>query len=131
MSTKLRYRVLTYLIAAVWGINGLICKLLNLVPRHEQIVAAILGEEFSRPLTLLIGISEMLMAVWILSGFRTRLNAIAQITLVAIMNILEFILVPELLLWGRFNALFAFLFIVLVYYQEFVLHRKLNSGTDI
>ncbi|EMS33047.1 hypothetical protein C943_00324 [Mariniradius saccharolyticus AK6] len=43
--------------------------------------------------------------------------------LVAIMNILEFVLVPDLLLWGRYNALFALLFIGLVYYNEFVLNN--------
>lgn len=69
------------------------------------------------------------MAVWILSNIKTRLNAIAQITIVAIMNTLEFILVPDLLLWGRLNALFAFLFIVVVYFNEFYLNKKLDQQT--
>ncbi len=115
---------MTYCIATVWIANGLFCKVLNLVPRHEQIVARILGDDYSRPLTIIIGISEIIMAVWILSGYKTKLNAIAQISVVATMNTLEFILVPDLLLWGKLNSLFAFIFILVVYYNEFYLNKK-------
>lgn len=115
---------MTYCIATVWIANGLFCKVLNLVPRHEQIVARILGDNHSRLLTILIGLSEIIMAVWILSGYKTKLNAVAQITVVATMNILEFILVPDLLLWGKLNSLFAFIFISVVYCNEFYLNKK-------
>lgn len=118
-------KLLNYLIATVWIANGLFCKLLNLVPRHQEIVARILGNEHAALLTKAIGISEILMAVWILSGIATRLNAITQIIIIATMNILEFILVPDLLLFGRFNLLFAFLFILLIFYNEFYLRKKL------
>lgn len=119
MESKQINIILTYFIAAVWFINGLICKVLNLVPRHEQIVARILGDDYSRTLTLLIGLSEIVMAVWILTKYKSRINAILQMTIVMIMNILESILVPDLLLWGRLNGLFALLFVGLVYYNEF------------
>ena len=119
------HKILTFLIATVWLANGLFCKVLNLVPRHEQIVARILGDDYSRPLIILIGLSEIVMAVWVLSRFRTKLNAIAQIAVVVTMNIIEFILVPDLLLWGRLNSIFALLFTGIVYYNEFVLKRKL------
>ena len=123
--TKTRiYKILTYFTATVWIGNGLFCKVLNLVPRHEQIVARILGNDYSRPLTILIGLSEIIMAVWILSGYKTKLNAIAQIVIVATMNTLEFILVPDLLLWGKLNSLFAFIFILVVYFNEFYLNKK-------
>lgn len=124
MMNKRIYNIVTYGIAAVWIINGLFCKVLNLVPRHEQIVARISGDYYSRPLTILIGFSEISMAIWILSGYKTRLNALAQILVVATMNTLEFILAPDLLFWGKFNALFAFLFIVVVYFNEFYINRK-------
>ena len=113
-------KILTYGIALVWIANGLYCKVLNLVPRHEMIVGSILGDTYAPILTKLIGISEVCMAVWILSGIKSRLCTWAQMGIVATMNILEFTLVPNLLLWGKFNALFAFLFILLVYYTEFV-----------
>ena len=119
-----KHHLLNYLIAAVWLINGFFCKVLNLVPRHQEIVAQILGSEHARVLTLLIGISEIMMAVWILNGIYTRLNALIQILVIVTMNTLEFFLVPNLLLWGKANAVFAFLFILLIYYNEFYLNRK-------
>jgi uncharacterized membrane protein YphA (DoxX/SURF4 family) len=117
------HKILTYCIATVWIANGLFCKVLNLVPRHKQIVARILGNDHPRLLTILIGLSEIIMAVWILSAYKTKLNAIAQIAVVATMNTLEFILVPDLLLWGKLNSLFAFIFILVVYYNEFYLNK--------
>ena len=129
MKNKNLNKALTLLISVVWLANGLFCKVLNLVPRHEQIVARILGEDYSRPLTILIGLSEVLMAVWVLSKFKSKLNAITQILVVVTMNTLEFILIPDLLLWGRLNSLFALLFISLVYYNEFVLNKKLIQQT--
>jgi len=123
------HRILSYLIATVWIANGLFCKVLNLVPRHGQIVARILGDMYARPLTILIGLSEIGIAIWILSRLRTRLNAVVQIAVVATMNTLEFFLVPDLLLWGKFNSIFAFLFIGVVWVNEFHLHKQLTQQT--
>lgn len=119
-------RILTIAIALVWLINGLFCKVLNLVPRHQQIVSRILGEDFARLFTILIGISEIIMAIWIISRFKSRVNVIVQIIIVAIMNILEFILVPDLLLWGKLNSVFALLFIGVVFFNEFILRKQLK-----
>lgn len=119
------HKTLTLFIAAIWITNGVFCKLLNLVPRHQQIVAGILGDKYSRTFTILIGLSEMAMAIWILSRIRARLNAISQIIIIAAMNILELIHVPGLLLWGKYNSVFAFLLIMIVYYNEFYLNKKL------
>jgi hypothetical protein len=118
------HTILKYFIAFVWLVNGLFCKLLNLVPRHEEIVRRILGGEYSPFLTRAIGAAEICMAVWVLSGIRSKLCAVVQILLVAAMNILEFYLAPDLLLWGRANAVFACGFIALIYANEFYLNRK-------
>ncbi len=118
------YKILRCFIAAVWLINGLICKVQNFVPRHEEIVSRILCHDHSRFLTILIGFSEIIMAVWILSGIKSKLNAVIQIIVIAFMNILEFIVVPDLLLWGHYNSLFAFFFILLIYFNEFHLKTK-------
>lgn len=67
------------------------------------------------------------MAVWVLSKFKSKLNAITQILIVAAMNILEFILVPDLLLWGKLNLVFALIFVAIVYYNEFVLRENLKK----
>lgn len=123
------HKVLTFCIALIWIANGLLCKVLNLVPRHQEIVARILGEEHSRTLTLLIGISEIGMAIWILSGIKKRLNAIAQIGIIATMNTIEFMLAPDLLLWGKLNSLFALLLISVIWYNEFHLNKKAFQQT--
>lgn len=129
MTETKKHQILNFFIATIWLINGLFCKVLNLVPRHQEIVASILGSSHSRLMTILIGVSEIGMAVWILTGIRNRLNAISQIVVIAAMNTLEFILVSELLLWGRTNAVFALLFIGLIYYNEFYLSKKLVLQT--
>lgn len=118
------HKMITYLIACVWVINGFLCKVLNLVPRHERIVARILGETHAGPLTKLIGIAEILMAIWVICGMRSRLNAVSQILIIATMNTIEFLLAADLLLWGKANAVFALLFIILIYYNEFKLNKR-------
>jgi hypothetical protein len=129
MTDKVTHKFLTYCISAVWIANGLLCKVLNLVPRHQEIISRILGNQYSRILTILIGCSEIFMAIWVISKIEPRLNAIIQITILGIMNTLEFILVPDLLLWGKLNAVFAFLFILFVYFNEFYLNKKLAQQT--
>ncbi len=103
-----------YLFAAIWLVNGLLCKVLGLVPRHEAIVAEILGERLAHPLTVLIGVSEVLMAAWIISGRRYRFCAVVQMAVILLMNLLEFFIVPDLLLWGRLNLLFSIFLVALI-----------------
>lgn len=106
-------------VAAVWLVNGLFAKLLNLVPRHREIVAEILGQKHAVWMTPAIGVGEVLLAVWILTGRWRRVCAVTQIALVATMNLIEVFLVPELLLWGRWNAVFAVAFMGIVAYNGF------------
>ena len=127
MANKTIYKVVNYLIAGVWLANGLLCKVLNLVPRHKKIVAEILGNNHAEIFTKLIGVSEILMAVWILTGYKSRINVVAQILIIALMNTLEFILAPHLLLWGYGNAAFAFVFILLIYYNEFFIGKEITE----
>jgi hypothetical protein len=124
-------KLLTYSIAFIWLANGLFCKVLNLVPRHEQIVSFILGADHSRLFTILIGISEIIMAAGILSGIRSRFNAITQMIVIATMNTMEFILVPDLLLWGKMNSLFALILILTIYFNEFHLNKKITQTSDV
>lgn len=115
-----RFQIIKLLIALVWFVNGLFCKILKLVPRHEQIVGRILGEEHARLFTVLIGMAELCMTIWILTGIWHRANAVVQILVILVMNVLEMILVPDLLLWGRWNGLFALLFAGMIYWNNFV-----------
>ncbi len=119
------HKTLTYLIAAVWFVNGFLCKILNLVPRHELIVARILGNQHAVFFTKSIGVAEVLMAFWIVSRIESRLNAVAQMVIILTMNMIEFTLAPDLLLWGRANLAFALLFVLLIYRNEFVLRKKM------
>ena len=105
--------------AAVWLVNGVWCKILDGVPRHREIVARILGEEHSLLLTRAIGLGEVVMAAGILSGIRWKWSCAAQIAAVAAMNIIEFITVPDLLLFGRFNSLVAAGYIMFVAWAGF------------
>jgi hypothetical protein len=118
------YRRLGYFIASVWLINGLICKILGLVSRHEAIVERILGPSYAHEITMLIGFAEVCMAIWVLSGKWSRFNALFQMFIIGIMNALELVIAPDLLLWGKANALFAALFIAIIYYREFHLSRR-------
>jgi len=97
---------------------------LGWVPRHEEIVAKILGEEYAGQIIMAIGVGEIALAIWVWSGLFSRVNAVLQIGLVATMNVLEFFLSPDLLLWGRFNSLYAILFIVMVAVAEWGLKER-------
>ncbi|NLR64187.1 hypothetical protein HGH92_07705 [Chitinophaga varians] len=110
-------------IAAVWIINGLYCKVYNGVPRHQQIVARILGSDYARLLTLAIGWLEGLMAVWVLLAIKSRWCAVVQIFLVLTMNIIEFLVAPDLLLFGRMNLIVAIFFCLMIYWDQFGFYR--------
>lgn len=127
---KLWNNLLITCFSLVWLVNGLFCKILNLVPRHQQIVSEILGESFSRPLTLTIGIGELFMAIWVISRKYSSLSAITQILLIVCMNIIEFIFAPHLLLWGKVNMVFAFSFAALIYYQAFILQPLVERRSN-
>ena len=117
------HKIITYLIALIWFTNGLFCKVLGFVPRHQGIVAQIIGSEYAFLFTKLIGLSEIVMAVWILTAWKSKSNAILQIIIIATMNTIEFIVVPDLLLWGKYNSFFAFLLIVAIYWNAFHLNK--------
>lgn len=121
------HKFLNMFIATVWLINGLYAKILGLVPRHKQIVAEILPTENPKFFLLLIGICEILMALWILSGKYSRINVIPQAFIILLMNILEFTLAPELLLWGKWNFVFACCFVALILWNEFYLNKNAKT----
>ncbi len=122
-------RAFAVVFALVWGINGLVCKVLDLVPRHREIVGRILGEDHALVLTRAIGLSEILMAAWILSLWKWRWSATAQIIVVLTMNIIEFLLAPDLLLFGRWNAFVALAYVAVVVYAGFIHSPERSSKT--
>lgn len=120
-------KFLIFFIALVWLINGLFFKILNYVPRHQEIVSRILDSAFSREITIIIGVLEVLMAIWVLSGFKSKLNSILQITVIITMNIIEFVQAKDLLLFGKLNLFFALLFCAIIYYNQFILKEKCHA----
>ena len=64
------YVILRISFAVVWFVNGFYCKILGMIPRHEFIVAKILGFEYAQQLTLGIGLGEVIMGFWILSKIK-------------------------------------------------------------
>lgn len=84
-------------VACVWLFHGIYSKILNQIPRHQEIVARILGEEW-RGLTPWIGVLEVMMGLWVLSAWRPRLCALAQTASIVFMNALEIALARDLLL---------------------------------
>lgn len=120
------YQILRISFAVVWFVNGFYCKILGFVPRHEFIVAKILGFDYAQQFTLAIGWAEVIMGFWILSGYKSKFNAIVQIVIVLLMNVLETIIAPELLLWGSMNLVFAIVFVVLIFINEFIIAKRLK-----
>ena len=115
------HTTLTVLIALVWLINGLLCKLLNLVPRHQQIVARILGVAHAPVFTKTIGVLEIGVCGWVLSGIWPITCAWFQILVVGAMNIIECCLARDLLLFGKLNAVIALFFMFIIYFNTFML----------
>lgn len=116
--------IFTIAIALVWLINGLFCKLLNLVPRHQMIVSRILGDEYADIATKFIGVLEILMFVWIISRIKTKYCAFTQILVIAAMNIIEFILAPDLLLFGKLNIILAAVLIIIIFINEILISKS-------
>ena len=86
------------LITAVWIFHGLYSKILGGIPRHEQIVARVLGESLAKPATLAIGVLEILLGLWALSG-RARIPcAVVQTMAIVSMNALEILMAGDLLI---------------------------------
>lgn len=98
--------------------------MLNFVPRHQEIVSRILGNDYALFFTKTIGILEVLMFVWIVSKIQSKWCAVLQMIIIATMNIIEFFAVPDLLLYGKLNIVFAAIFIAIIYAHQFVISKR-------
>jgi hypothetical protein len=84
--------------AAVWLLFGMVFKVMGLLPRHQEIVAQILGAAAARPVTIVVGLAESALALWVLSGFLPRTCAVFQTIAIVSMNALELSYARSLLL---------------------------------
>jgi hypothetical protein len=83
-------------VALVWLYQGLWCKLLARCPSHAVIVSPLpppIGGAAALLLPIL-GAIELMFALWVASAWRSRLAAMAQTTLLILMN-------GGGLIWGR------------------------------
>lgn len=85
-------------VALVWFVFGLVFKVFNVVPRHREIVATVLGDDLAGPMTVMIGLAEVGVGVWMLSGWRPRTCAALQTVALVVMNTLEITIAKEHLL---------------------------------
>lgn len=82
-------------IAAVWLYEGLWCKLLGRTPSQVEVVSAVprFGS-FAAPFIKALGVFEVVLAAWALSGIAPGTCAIAQTATLVLLNI-------NGLLWAR------------------------------
>ena len=94
-------RIATAIVAGTWLIHGLVNKVLGASPRHLLMIQSMPGlagaaGEYARTA---IGLGEVGLAIWVLSGMAPRLCAAAQTMVLLSMNVLELTYSRELLLW--------------------------------
>jgi len=111
-------RAATALLAVVWLANGLGAKLLGLVPRHQAIVARFFGDAAAPLLTRLIGVAEILMAIWIASERFPRACAWAIAGTLVAMNGLELWRARDLLLFPTLMPLANLGLIALAFWRS-------------
>lgn len=91
----------TFVVASVWLTHGLFNKLLHFSPRHLQIVQSVPGLAGGRGELVLtaVGLCEVGIAVWVLSGWAAVICAAVQTVFLLSMNIVELSVARSLLLW--------------------------------
>jgi uncharacterized membrane protein YphA (DoxX/SURF4 family) len=88
-------------VASVWLVHGLYNKLLGGSPRHLAIVQEVPGLSGATGVRLLaaVGLCEVALALWVLSGRAPRRCATAQTAVLLSMNLVELTFARRLLLW--------------------------------
>ncbi|HUK32862.1 MAG TPA: DoxX-like family protein [Vicinamibacterales bacterium] len=75
-------------VAAVWMYEGLWCKVLGRVRSQIDVVTAVprLGPRFGVPFLKMLGVAEVALAVWVMTGIVPGLCAISQTLLLMTLN---------------------------------------------
>lgn len=89
---------LRILVGSVWLLHGIYSKLLGGIPRHQAIVAEVLGDAYAPIVTKAVGIGELLLGLWVFSHRWPRTCATAQTLAIAAMNTLEIMRARDLLI---------------------------------
>ena len=85
-------------IGSVWVFHGLYSKIFNGIPRHRLIVGKILGSANAAMITRAIGLLELLLGVWVFTGWQPVACAAVQTAAIVAMNSLEIFRARELLI---------------------------------
>jgi hypothetical protein len=85
-------------IGSVWIFHGLYSKILNGIPRHQLIVGKILGNRIAWSATKAIGLLEVLLGIWVFTGWERLACAVVQTGAIVGMNTLEILLAGDLLI---------------------------------
>lgn len=83
-------------VAGVWIYEGLWCKILGRQKNELLVVEAVprYGEKFGRPFLTTLGWIELVLGLWVLSGWAPGLCALVQTVLLFVLNV-------NGLLWSR------------------------------
>jgi hypothetical protein len=83
-------------VAAVWLYEGLWCKLLGGDPNQRKVVEAVphFGPRIGVPFLLTLGVVEVFLGLWALSGYAVFVGAVAQTAVLVTLN-------GNGLLWSR------------------------------
>jgi DoxX-like family len=103
-------------IGSVWLFHGIYSKILNGIPRHRLIVGKILGARNAEIATRVIGLFEMLLGLWVLTGWLPIGSAMVQTAAIIAMNTLEIVLARELLISALGMVILNLGFLTLVWH---------------
>ena len=86
-------------VGAVWLYEGFWCKLLGREPNQVRVVAAVpqLGARFGGPFLKMLGIVEVMLALWVLSRVAPVVCALAQTVLLVVLNTCGVLFARELI----------------------------------
>jgi hypothetical protein len=75
-------------VAAVWLYEGLWCKILGRVRSQVEVVTAVprLGPRFGPPFLKMLGLVEVGLAVWVMTGIAPGVCAIVETALLIVLN---------------------------------------------
>jgi DoxX-like protein len=104
-------------VAAVWLYEGIWCKLLGGEPNQARVVGAVpqLGPRFGAPFLKILGIVEVVLALWVLSRLAPVVCAFAQTVLLVALNTGGLLFARELIHDPPGMLLKNFAFLILVW----------------
>ncbi|HUR47676.1 MAG TPA: DoxX-like family protein [Candidatus Saccharimonadales bacterium] len=110
------HAILQIVIGCVWVFHGLYSKILNGIPRHRQIVERVLGATYGGVATKAIGLLEVLVGVWVFTGWQSIACAALQTAALVAMNTLEIMKARELLISALGMVILNLGFLTLVWH---------------